>query len=69
MADVTAHLRKLLPHARITVSTKPVWTTPQMNFENLRKELGFKPRYTMETGLVHYLNMVRSKAGLPLVKE
>lgn len=69
MADVTAHLRKLLPHAKITVSNQPVWTTPDMNFENLRKELGFKPRYTMETGMVHYLNLVRSKAGLPSVRE
>lgn len=68
MADVTDHLRKLLPEARIEVSEKRVWTTPNMNYQNLRKDLGFAPRYTMETGLTHYLNMVRQGAGLHPVK-
>jgi UDP-glucose 4-epimerase len=67
MADVTAHLRKLLPEAKITVSEKPVPTVPKMNYENLRKDLGFQPRYTMETGMTHYLNLVRKSAGLPPV--
>lgn len=67
MADVTDHLRKLLPEAQIGVCEKRVWTTPNMNYRNLRKDLGFEPRYTMETGLTHYLNMVRQSAGLPRV--
>jgi UDP-glucose 4-epimerase len=65
MADVTAHLRKLLPEAKITVSKKPVPTVPKMNYDNLRKDLGFKPRYTMETGMLDYLSLVRKAAGLP----
>ena len=68
MADVTAHLRKLLPEAEIGVDEKRVVTTPNMNCQNLRKELGFEPKYTMETGLTHYLNMVRRNAGMPPVK-
>jgi UDP-glucose 4-epimerase len=68
MADVTAHLRKLLPEAQIEVSEKKVWTTPNMKCDNLRKDLEFKPRYTMETGLTHYLNIVRQTARLPPVK-
>lgn len=68
MADVTEHLRKLLPDASITVSEKPVPTVPKMNYENLRKDLSFNPRYTMETGMTHYLNLVRKSAGLPAVK-
>jgi nucleoside-diphosphate-sugar epimerase len=68
MADVTDHLRKLLPEARITVSEKPVPTVPKMNYDNLRKDLGFQPRYTMETGMTDYLNLVRTSAGLPRVK-
>lgn len=67
MANVTAHLRKLLPEARIGVSENPVRTTPNMNCQNLRKELGFEPRYSMETGLTDYLNIVRRAAGLPPV--
>jgi len=68
MADVTAHLRKLLPEAQIGVSAKRVWTTPNMNCQNLRKDLGFAPRYNMETGLTDYLNVVRKAAGLPPVR-
>jgi UDP-glucose 4-epimerase len=68
MADVTAHLRKLLPEARIGVSDKPVSRIANMNCENLRRELEFKPRYTMETGLTEYINDVRKAAGLPRVK-
>lgn len=69
MSEVTAHLRRLLPGAAITVSEQPVATVPRMNCENLRKDLGFRPRYTMETGMVDYLNLVRKMAGLPLVKD
>lgn len=68
MADVTAHLRKLLPEARIGVSDKPVPNIAKMNCENLRRDLDFRPRYTMETGLTEYINDVRKAAGLTLVK-
>jgi UDP-glucose 4-epimerase len=68
MVDVTVHLRRLLPEAQIGVSDRPVLTTPNMNCQNLRKDLGFEPRYTIETGLAHYLNVVRKAAGLPPVK-
>lgn len=68
MSDVTEHLRKLLPEADIGVDEKRVTTTPNMDFRNLHKDLGFKPKFTMETGMVDYLNMVRRNAGLPPVK-
>ena len=68
MADVTAHLRNLLPEARIGVSDKRVPNIAAMNCANLRKELDFKPRYTMETGLTEYVNAVRKSAGLAPVK-
>jgi UDP-glucose 4-epimerase len=67
MSEVTAHLRKLLPEAQIGVSEKKVWTTPNMKCDNLRTDLNFTPRYTMETGLTHYLNVVRQAARLPPV--
>jgi nucleoside-diphosphate-sugar epimerase len=63
MADVMDQVT--LPYG---VSEKRVWTTPNMNCENLRRDLGFEPRYTMETRLTHYLNMVRKAAGLPPVQ-
>jgi nucleoside-diphosphate-sugar epimerase len=67
MADVTDHLHKLLPDARITTSERRVQTTPNMNTTNLRKDLGFQPRYSMESGMTDYLNTVRKSAGLPPV--
>ena len=69
MADVTAHLRKLLPEAQIGVSAKPVRTTFNMNCQSLRTDLGFAPRYNMETGLTDYVNVVRKAAGLPPVGD
>ena len=65
MADVTDHLQKLLPDARITTSERRVQTTPNMNTTNLRKDLGFEPRYSMESGMTDYPNTVRKSAGLP----
>jgi UDP-glucose 4-epimerase len=65
MGDVTDHLRKLLPDARITISERRVQTTPNMNTTNLKKDLGFQPRYSMESGMTDYLNIVRRSAGLP----
>jgi UDP-glucose 4-epimerase len=67
MADVTDHLHRLLPDARITTSERRVQTTPNMNTTNLRKDLGFEPRYSMESGMTDYLNTVRKSAGLPPV--
>jgi UDP-glucose 4-epimerase len=68
MADVTAHLRKLLPEAQISVAEKRVPTVPNMKCDNIRKDLGFTPRYSMEAGLTEYLNVVRAAAKLPPVK-
>ncbi len=68
MGDVTAQLRKLLPDGQITVSKEPVRVGQYINAARLRKELGFKPKYNMETGMTHYLNLVRKRVGLPPVK-
>jgi nucleoside-diphosphate-sugar epimerase len=68
MADVTDHLRKLLPEAQITISERRVITTPNMNCDNLKKDLGFQPHYSMESGMTDYLNMVRKTAGLSPLK-
>lgn len=68
MGDVTAHLRRILPDSEISVGTElPPFLFHLMNNDRLRNELGFKPRYTMETGMTHFLNNIRSMAGLPPV--
>ena len=67
IGDVTAHLRNILPDSEISVSSTPTTMTPLLNNDRLVNELGFRARYTMETGMTHYLNMVRERAGLPPV--
>jgi nucleoside-diphosphate-sugar epimerase len=67
IGDVTAHLRNILPDSEIGVSSTPVTMTPLLNNDRLVNELGFRARYTMESGMTHYLNMVRERAGLPPV--
>ena len=67
MGEVTAYLRSVLPDADISVGTEPVNLFALMSNRRLREELGFVPRYTMETGMTDYLNRVRRRAGLPPV--
>ena len=67
IGEVTAHLRNILPDAEISVSSQPSTMTALLNNDRLVDELGFRSRYTMETGMTHYLNMVRERAGLPPV--
>ena len=64
MGEMTAHLRMLLPEAQITVGTDVPRSLHLMNNDRLVNELGFQARWTMETGMVDYLNRVRANAGL-----
>ena len=64
VGDVTKVVRALLPDADITVSKEPADVLYLVSAQRLRSELGFKPRYTIEEGMVEYLNAVRSRAGL-----
>ncbi len=65
MGEMTSHLRHLLPEARISVGTERPRSLYLMSNDRLVNDLGFKAQYTMETGMVDYLNRVRAEAGLP----
>jgi nucleoside-diphosphate-sugar epimerase len=65
IGDMTAHLRRLLPDAEIGVRPGPPRPTLLMDNTRLVTELGFEPRYTLESGLEDYLNRVRRAAGPP----
>ena len=67
MGEVTAHLRRILPDARISVGSQAVKLLHLVSNERLLTELGFRPRYTMETGMTDYLSRVRNEASLPSV--
>jgi UDP-glucose 4-epimerase len=59
--DLTRELRRLLPEARIEVSQEPVKFIALMDNSRLVRELGFEPRYTLETGLQDYVERVGRK--------
>ena len=60
VGDYTAELRRLLPDARIEVGEDPVHVGQLMDNARIREELGFEPRYTIETGLADYIERIRS---------
>jgi nucleoside-diphosphate-sugar epimerase len=64
--EITAYLREILPQAKISVSDKPFAMTSLVKTDRLREELGFTPKYTVEEGILAYLNDVRKREGMPL---
>lgn len=64
MGEITANLRKLLPEAKITVSTETFSRLHLMSNQRLR-DLGFTPKYTIAQGLHRALSAGRAAAGLP----
>jgi nucleoside-diphosphate-sugar epimerase len=64
--EITAYLREILPQAKISVSDKPFAMTSLVRTDRLRTELNFTPKYTVEEGILAYLNDVRRREGMPL---
>lgn len=64
--ELTAYLREILPQAKISVSDKPFVMTSLLKTDRLRTELDFTPKYTVEEGILAYLNDVRKREGMPL---
>jgi nucleoside-diphosphate-sugar epimerase len=60
---ITAAIRRLVPEAQITVSRESIGELQLMNNDLLVEELGFAPRYTIETGVQQYVNEVRERQG------
>lgn len=64
--ELTAYLRDILPQAKISVSDKPFIMTSLVKTNRLQEELGFTPKYSVEEGILAYLNDVRKREGMPL---
>jgi nucleoside-diphosphate-sugar epimerase len=64
--EITAYLREILPQAKVSVSDKPFVVTSLLKTDRLRTELNFTPKYTVEEGILAYLNDVRRREGMPL---
>lgn len=63
VGDLTRYLRKAFPQGKITVSRDPGVAMPLTSTERLRKELGFRPRYTLEKMMAEYLAGLRAGTG------
>lgn len=61
VGEVTRFLRELLPSADIRVGREPVVMPSLMSTDRLWRELGFTPKYSVEEGLVEYLEAVTSE--------
>jgi UDP-glucose 4-epimerase len=61
VGDITAAIRAQIPDAELTVSATPRWELQLMDNTRLVSELGFTPRYTVETGVAQYINQIRER--------
>lgn len=59
--DITAAIRRLIPEAELEVSPTPLWQLQLMDNTRLVTELGFVPRYTVQTAVQQYINEVRER--------
>jgi UDP-glucose 4-epimerase len=60
--ELTALLRRLVPGAEITVAAEPLQQLQLMDNARLVTDLGFRPRFTLETGTERYIEEVRASA-------
>lgn len=65
IGDATKFMRSVLPNVSIKVDEQPTGALRLVKSDRIRNELGFKPKYTLEQGLLHYMNIVREKAEMP----
>ena len=63
-AEVTAIVRKLVPDTDIRISSEPVGALHLVSRTRFFEELGFRPRFSLEEGLLAYMNDARKRAGL-----
>ena len=61
VGELTALLRARFPEGEIELGPTPGGGGPLLSNERLRRELGFEPRYTLETGLEAYLEDVAQR--------
>ena len=64
VGDCTRYVRAALPDSEIEVAAEPFGALRLVSNRRLREELGFTPRFTLETGYADYLNTVRARAGM-----
>jgi nucleoside-diphosphate-sugar epimerase len=58
VGDMTHHLRTLRPEADITVASEPLDVDQLMDNGRIVSELGFTPRFTLESALADYFEQI-----------
>lgn len=58
VGELTARIRELVPHAEIEVADAPRQELQLMDNTRLVEELGFRPRYSLESGVAAYIEDV-----------
>lgn len=64
-----AYLKKLFPEAIIKEKPGEFGVAWDCDDTELQKEIGFKPEYTMEKGILEVANFTRKRAGLSLIEK
>jgi UDP-glucose 4-epimerase len=62
-------LRTLAPHAKLTVVPGRFGIAWECDTAPLETELGFRPEFSMEQGILKTFNLYRQNAGLPTVER
>lgn len=66
--EVVEYIKGLVPDVKFTLNPGPFGLPMDFDTAPLERELGFKPRYSMEQGVLKTLNTLRRLAGLREVK-
>jgi nucleoside-diphosphate-sugar epimerase len=64
-----AYVRALLPDAQIEVQPGRFVMAHDFDRSLAKIDLGWEPRFSMEEGIRTYINLVRTRHGLPPVEE
>jgi nucleoside-diphosphate-sugar epimerase len=67
--EAVGYLRSLVPGVRLTIQPGVFDMPVDFDATVLEKEVGFKPKYSMEKGILKTLNTFRRQAGLGEIKR
>jgi len=67
--EVIDYIRSFIPELKFTLKPGPFGMPMDYDTTPLEKEIGFKPKYSMEEGVLKALNTFRRLAGLKEVKR
>ena len=67
--EVIDYIRSFIPELKFTLKPGPFGMPMDYDTTPLEKEIGFRPKYSMEEGVLKALNIFRRQAGLKKVRR